>query len=126
MITTRQETMMIIKEAGQTSEMNIETTELVELIETLDGDNKRIAEKALLQIRQMQDELQTEKRRLRDVTSFFHSWTEGFDDILKTPVNMSNHEQLQIRYPALRNSAKNLIDSCRRKISELNSSADPK
>lgn len=110
---------MLMKEAIRTPITNLETHELVQLIETLNGDDKRIAENALLQIRQLQDELQMEKRRLQEATAFFHSWTEGFDDILKTPVNIDNHEHLQIRYPALRNSAKNLIDSCRKKISEF-------
>lgn len=109
---------MLMREAIRTPITDLETHELVTLIETLSGDDKRIAENALLQIRQMQDQLQAEKGRTQEVTAFFHSWTEGFDDILKTPVNMDNHEQLQIRYPALRNSAKNLIDSCRKKISE--------
>lgn len=126
MITIRQETLMLMKEAIRTPETNLESHELVKLIETLNGDDRRIAENALLQIRRMQDELQAEKGRFHEVTSFFQSWTEGFEDILKTPVNMDNHEQLQIRYPALRNSAKNLIDSCRKKISEFDFSAGRK
>lgn len=123
MITIRQETLMLMKEAIRTPETNLENHELVKLIETLRGDDKRIAENALLQIRQMQGELQDEKGRMHEVASFFQSWTEAFEDILKTPVNMDNHEQLQIRYPALRNSAKNLVDSCRKKISEISFSA---
>lgn len=109
---------MFLKEAPR-HEMTVETAEFIELTEKLHGDDKRIAENAILQIRLLEEELQLEKRRVQEVTAFFHSWTEGFDDILMTPVNLENHEQLQIRYPALRNSAKNLIESCRKKISEF-------
>ena len=100
---------------GETSR----TEELVQLIERLEGEDKAVAQNALQNIRMMQQELNAAQGRFKEMELFFRNWAEIFDSILTEPVNIDNHEQLKIRYPALRNSARNLVGSCQKKISEF-------
>lgn len=112
---------MVTKEAIKTPPRPaaLKTDELVQLMERLEGDDKVIAQNALQEMRSMQDQLNTAQNRFKEMELFFRNWAESFDSILTAPVNIENHEQLKIRYPALRNSARNLVGSCQKKISEF-------
>lgn len=112
---------MVTKDAIKTPQRSaaLKTDELVQLMERLEGDDKVIAQNALQEIRSMQDQLNTAHNRFNEMELFFRNWAESFDSILTAPVNIENHEQLKIRYPALRNSARNLVGSCQKKISEF-------
>ncbi|HSP22932.1 MAG TPA: hypothetical protein VLQ20_11490 [Planococcus sp. (in: firmicutes)] len=103
----------------QQTETAPNTEELMGLVKRLDGADKMIAQNALQEIRHMQDQLKAEQGRFEEMELFFHNWAKSFDSILAEPVNVDNHEQLRIRYPALRNSARNLVGSCQKKISEF-------
>ncbi len=95
------------------------TDDLVKLIERLDGADKVIVQEALQEMREMQGQLDAAQGRFQEMEVFFLNWAKSFDSILTAPVNIENHEQLKIRYPALRNSARNLVGSCQKKISEF-------
>ncbi len=95
------------------------TDDLVNLIERLDGADKVIVQEALQEMREMQGQLDAAQGRFQEMEVFFLNWAKSFDSILTAPVNIENHEQLKIRYPALRNSARNLVGSCQKKISEF-------
>ena len=112
---------MVTKEAIKTPQRDAgsKTDELTQLVDRLEGADKMIAQNALQEIRHMQDQLITAQGRFHEMELFFHNWAESFDSILTAPVNIDNHEQLKIRYPALRNSARNLVGSCQKKISEF-------
>ncbi|MBB5179335.1 hypothetical protein HNQ44_000759 [Planomicrobium koreense] len=112
---------MVTKEAIKTTQRPAasKTEELAQLLERLEGDDKVIAQNALQEIRHMEEQLHAAQGRFREMELFFRNWAESFDSILSAPVNIDNHEQLKIRYPALRNSARNLVGSCQKKISEF-------
>lgn len=93
--------------------------ELVKLIERLDGADKVVVQEALQEMREMQGQLDAAEGRFQEMEVFFLNWAKSFDSMLTAPVNIENHEQLKIRYPALRNSARNLVESCQKKISDF-------
>ncbi len=108
-------TLDVIRNSQKSSSID----ELVELIERVDGADKVILQEALQEMREMQGQLEAAQGRFQEMEVFFRNWAESFDSILTAPVNIENHEQLKIRYPALRNSARNLVGSCQKKISEF-------
>lgn len=112
---------MVTKEAIRNPQPGAATRmeELVQLIERLEGEDKAIAQNALQDMRMMQQELNAAQGRFKEMELFFRNWADSFDSLLTAPVNIDNHEQLKIRYPALRNSARNLVGSCQKKISEF-------
>lgn len=119
--------MLITEETNQAANRTTEKldgqsfseAELLGWLESSNGKEKLIAQNALMEIQQLQQQLAIEQNRLQDVTRFLGNWTDGFDSIIKTPVNMQDDELVRIRFGALRDSAKNLVDSCRQKMNEL-------
>ena len=105
--------------AQEVERQSFSEAELVGWMESSNGKEKLIAQNALMEIQQLQQQLATEQNRLQEVTRFLGNWTDGFDSIIKTPVNMQDDELVRIRFGALRDSAKNLVDSCRQKMKEL-------
>lgn len=101
------------------AQLDSSTARLAELVDRLEGGDKVIAQDALQEMRQIQGEVEAAQARFCEMGVFFHNWAASFDSILTTPVNVENHEQLKIRYPALRNSARNLVSSCQQKINEF-------
>ncbi len=93
--------------------------ELVKLIERLDGADKVVVQEALQEMREMQGQLDAAEGRFQEMEVFFRNWAESFDSMLTAPVNIDNHEQLKIRFTALRNSARNLVGSCQKKVSDF-------
>lgn len=114
---------MLIKEEINpiANDMPSITYELESLIENLSGQEKDIAEKALMEIRLLNKELMKEKEKLKETMGFFGTWIEGLDKIIKTPLYLGDDEQVQVRYSALRNSTLNMINSCRQKIKDIES-----
>lgn len=93
--------------------------ELLQWLESSSSKEKLIAQNALMEIQHLQQQLADEQNRLQEVIRFLGNWTDGFDSIIKTPVNLQDDELVRIRFGALRDSAKNLVDSCRQKMFEL-------
>lgn len=96
------------------------------LAEGLQGDSHRAAQEALneiLRLRQrelaLQDELKKQRRYLKEAVSFFGNWAEGFERLIQNPVNLEDKELLQTRHHAIRESAKNLVASCRSKVQNI-------
>ncbi|RNF38785.1 hypothetical protein [Planococcus salinus] len=99
---------------------------LAELAETLEGADRQVVREALSEILQLreqeqklQQELQEQKRHLKEAVAFLSNWAEGFDSIIQNPVNLKNEDLLQTRYHALRESAKNLVASSRLKVKNI-------
>lgn len=101
------------------AQLNSSAAGLAELVERLEGSDKVVVQDALQEIRHMQGQLDAAQENFHEMDVFFRNWAESFDSILTAPVNIENHEQLKIRFTALRNSARNLVGSCQRKIGEF-------
>ena len=115
--------MQIIKESKT---IKVDEKKLAVLIDHLQGADQRIAHEAFMEIMQLrkreqelQNELTERKGQLKEVTTFLSNWTSGFESMIQNPVNLQNADQLQIRYQALRESAKNLVVSCRLKMEKI-------
>lgn len=70
-------------------------------------------------IEYLEQELHHKTVLVDEMISFFSTWTKAFDSIIQTPVNLENEEHIRIHYGSMRNSARNLVTSCRKKIEEF-------
>lgn len=112
-----------------------------ELAENLEGRDQEIAKNALWEIqvlkrdiqllrrdkemllhdkKELQEALKSEKYRSKEMLRYFSRWTEEFAKIIKIPINMENENHIRQHYFSLRESSKNLVHSCRRKLKEMN------
>ncbi len=111
-----------------------------ELAEGLEGHEQEVAKNALWEIQVLKREVQVlrrdketllhEKRELKEIVKsekyrskemirYFSRWTEEFAKIIKIPIDMENESHIRQHYFSLRESAKNLVHSCRRKLKEI-------
>lgn len=109
-------------------------------IDTLNGKDKALAASALAEIKRMREkllqeqqekkklqlkngelkkELELEHYRLIEILHFFNKWTEGFAELIKAPLNLEDDKYLRHHYFVLRDSCKNLVQSCRKKSKEI-------
>lgn len=116
-----------------------------ELVEGLEGRNQEIANNALWEIqvlkrevqvlrrdkeallhdkRELQESLKSEKYRSKEIIRYFSRWTEDYAKIIKIPIDMENEAHIRQHYFSLRESAKNLVHSCRRKLKETGIAMD--
>ncbi|WP_203333632.1 hypothetical protein [Planococcus beigongshangi] len=110
-----------------------------ELAESLEGHQKEVAQNALWEIQVLKRELQllrrekdtllhekkelnallkSEKYRSKEMSRYFNRWTEDYAKIIKIPIDMENEAHIRQHYFSLRESAKNLVHSCRRKLDD--------
>lgn len=115
----------------------------MELVEGLEGQQKEIAHNALWEIQVLKRELQllrrdketllhdkkelnellkSEKYRSREMSRYFNRWTEDYAKIIKIPIDLENEAHIRQHYFSLRESAKNLVHSCRRKLNDYDTS----
>lgn len=116
-----------------------------ELADGLEGRNQEIARNALWEIQVLKQQVQllrrdketllhdkkelaellkSEKYRSKEMLRYFSRWTEEYAKIIKIPINMENEAHIRQHYFSLRESAKNLVHGCRRKLNDFNSSAE--
>ena len=112
----------------------------MELAESLEGRNEEIAKNALWEIqvlkrevqllrrekevllddkKELKEALKSEKYRSKEMLRYFSRWTEEYAKIIKIPLNMENDNHIRQHYFSLRESAKNLVHGCRRKLKEI-------
>ena len=110
-----------------------------ELVEGLEGREQEIAKNALWEIqvlkreaqllrreketlmhdkKELKEALKSEKYRSKEMIRYFGRWTEEFAKIIKIPIDMENEAHIRQHYFSLRESAKNLVHSCRRKLND--------
>lgn len=111
-----------------------------ELAKDLEGHQQEVAQNALWEIqvlkrevqilrrdkdtlqyekKELKESLKSEKYRSKEVIRYFSRWTEEFAKIIKIPIDMENETNIRQHYFSLRESAKNLVHSCRRKLKEI-------
>jgi hypothetical protein len=109
---------MLIKETNQQEKMTL-PTEAEGQASTVKDEEKLLIQKERLEIKTMQRELKAKSDSLDELAGFFSNWAKAFESIIQTPVNLDNEEHVRIHYSSMRNSARNLVDSCRKKIEEF-------
>lgn len=116
-----------------------------ELAESLEGHEQEIAKNALWEIqvlkrdiqllrrekenllhdqKELKEALKSEKYRSKEMIRYFSRWTEEFAKIIKIPIDMEKDNHIRQHYFSLRESAKNLVHSCRRKLNEIDYARD--
>lgn len=116
-----------------------------EFAEGLEGHDQEIAKNALWEIqvlkrevqllrrekdnllhekKELKESLKSEKYRSKEMIRYFSRWTEEYAKIIKIPINMENETHIRQHYFSLRESAKNLVHSCRRKLKEIDFAMD--
>ncbi|HSJ37335.1 MAG TPA: hypothetical protein VK945_03900 [Planococcus sp. (in: firmicutes)] len=116
-----------------------------EFADGLEGRDQEIAKNALWEIQVLKREVQLlrrekdallhdkkelivslkgEKYRSKEMIRYFSRWTEEFAKIIKIPIDMENENHIRQHYFSLRESAKNLVYSCRRKMKEIDVAID--
>lgn len=111
-----------------------------ELAEGLEGHQQEVAKNALWEIqvlkrevqllrrdketllhdkKELRESLKSEKYRSKEMLRYFSRWTEEYAKIIKIPIDMENETHIRQHYFSLRESAKNLVHSCRRKLKEI-------
>ncbi|WP_422124440.1 hypothetical protein DHX103_06385 [Planococcus sp. X10-3] len=116
-----------------------------DLAEGLEGRDQEIAKNALWEIqvlkrevqllrrekdlllhdkKELNESLKSEKYRSKEMLRYFSRWTEDFAKIIKIPIDMENEAHIRQHYFSLRESAKNLVHSCRRKLKENDFATD--
>ncbi|MFD1032574.1 hypothetical protein [Metaplanococcus flavidus] len=115
------------------------------LAEGLEGREQEIAKNALWEIqvlkrevqllrrekevllhdkKELNESLKSEKYRSKEMLRYFSRWTEEFAKIIKIPIDMENEVHIRQHYFSLRESAKNLVHGCRRKLKEIDYATD--
>lgn len=116
-----------------------------ELADGLEGHEQEIARNALWEIqvlkqqvqllrrekealmhdtKELKEQLKGEKYRSKEMLRYFSRWTEEYAKIIKIPINMENEAHIRQHYFSLRESAKNLVHGCRRKLNDFDNSAE--
>lgn len=116
-----------------------------ELAEELQGRDQEIAKNALWEIqvlkrevlllrrekeallhdkKELNESLKAERYRSKEMLRYFSRWTEEFAKIIKIPIDMENDSHIRQHYFSLRESAKNLVHGCRRKLKEIDYTTD--
>ncbi|OHX50565.1 hypothetical protein BB776_03960 [Planococcus salinarum] len=116
-----------------------------DLAEGLEGRDQEIAKNALWEIqvlkrevqllrrdkdtllhdkKELQASLKSEQYRSKEMIRYFSRWTEEFAKIIKIPIDMENETHIRQHYFSLRESAKNLVHGCRRKLKEIDFARD--
>lgn len=85
---------------------------------------RRDKEKLLHDQKELKESLKSEKYRSKEMVRYFSRWTEEFAKIIKIPIDMENDSHIRQHYFSLRESAKNLVHSCRRKLTEIDYSME--
>ncbi|WP_033543215.1 hypothetical protein [Planococcus sp. CAU13] len=110
-----------------------------EFVEGLEGREQEIARNALWEIQVLKRELQLlrhdkevllhdkkelkeslkgETYRSKEMIRYFNRWTEEYAKIIKIPIDLENDAHIRQHYFSLRESAKNLVHGCRRKLND--------
>lgn len=118
-----------------------------ELVNELDGREQEIAKNALWEIQVLKREVQLlrrekemllhdkkelkesvkgERYRSKEMIRYFSRWTEDYAKIIKIPINLENEAHIRQHYFSLRESAKNLVHSCRRKLNDYEAAMEEK
>lgn len=93
----------------------IEINRLRERLQQEQNEKKKLRHK----ISELQDRLEVERYRLSEALRFFNKWATGFAELIKTPLNLEDNGHLRHHYFAMRDSCKNLVQSCRKKTKEI-------
>ena len=70
-------------------------------------------------VKELEDELEMQQYRMKETMRFLKGWAEGFAKLIKSSGNMADDGHLRHHYFAIRESAKNLVLSCRGKLNDL-------